>query len=109
MPAPLYRRRALFRSYMSGPSGPFTFLLLWIDWRNGGRRFYFFRLVASFQFAEALLQQRQFFPGAQQDLSLDIKLFAAHQIETRQLRLQRLTDFFLDIFPNSRIPFGIDS
>ncbi len=34
------------------------------------------------------------FPGAQQDLSLDIKLFAAHQIETRQLRLQRLTDFF---------------
>nr|BCQ98918.1 hypothetical protein SAML2008_06270 [Salmonella enterica] len=45
---------------MSGPSGPFTFLLLWIDWRDGGRRFYFFRLVASFQFAEALLQQRQF-------------------------------------------------
>ncbi len=40
----------------------FTFLLLWIDWRDGGRRFYFFRLVASFQFAEALLQQRQFFP-----------------------------------------------
>ncbi|SUH34863.1 Uncharacterised protein [Salmonella enterica subsp. enterica] len=86
------------------------FYSLWIDWRDGGRRFYFFRLVASFQFAEALLQQRQFFPVRSKNLSLDIKLFAAHQIETRQLRLQRLTDFFLRYLPpNSRIPFGIDS
>jgi hypothetical protein len=48
------------------------------------------------------------FAGAQQNLGLHVKLFAADQIKANQLRLQRLADFFYVItkFTNA---FGMDS
>lgn len=51
----------------------------------GGRFVFGRRGLAGFQLANPLFQQRQFFAGAQQNLRLHVKLFAADHVKARQL------------------------
>ncbi len=71
--------------------------LVVIHRRNSRCRLHFFRRIAVFQLGQTLFQQRQLLAGAQQNLGLHVKLFAADQIKANQLRLQRLADFLLNV------------
>ena len=51
----------------------------------GGRFVFGRRGLAGFQLANPLFQQRQLFAGAQQNLRLHVKLFAAYHVKARQL------------------------